>query len=87
MTFIEVLKDREGGSLELEPGVTSGDYLNGFLLGTRAALYENHRESLTVTLPAAVAVASEYVRSSLSISDAVSCPSSTVFSLLSPAGT
>ena len=27
-------------SLEVEPGVTSGDYLLGFLLGTRRALYE-----------------------------------------------
>ncbi|HCP38586.1 MAG TPA: glucose-6-phosphate isomerase, partial [Verrucomicrobiales bacterium] len=28
-TFIEVLKDRKGTSLEVERGVTSGDYLNG----------------------------------------------------------
>lgn len=51
MTFVEVLKDRQGPSLELDPGITSGDYLCGFLLGTQQALYENHRESLTVTLP------------------------------------
>ncbi|MEO0374294.1 MAG: glucose-6-phosphate isomerase [Cyanobacteria bacterium P01_A01_bin.17] len=51
MTFVEVLKDRQGPSLELEPGVTSGDYLTGFLLGTQQALYENHRGSITVTLP------------------------------------
>jgi glucose-6-phosphate isomerase len=35
----------------VEPGVTSGDYLHGFLLGTRAALYDNDRESVTITIP------------------------------------
>jgi len=50
VTFIEVLLDREGVSLSVEPGVTSGDYLNGFLQGTRKALYENGRHSLTITL-------------------------------------
>lgn len=49
--FIEVLKDRAGASFEVEPGVTSGDYLQGFLLGTRAALAEKGRESHTLTLP------------------------------------
>ncbi|MGB3494983.1 MAG: glucose-6-phosphate isomerase, partial [Elainellaceae cyanobacterium] len=29
VTFIEVLKDREGDSIQVEPGVTSGDYLSG----------------------------------------------------------
>ncbi|MEM9534532.1 MAG: glucose-6-phosphate isomerase [Cyanobacteria bacterium P01_A01_bin.3] len=50
-TFIEVLQDRDRPSTELEPGVTSGDYLEGFLLGTRQALYENDRDSIAVTLP------------------------------------
>jgi len=50
-TFIEVLEDRQGSSIELEPGVTTGDYLSGFLQGTRQALYENHRESITITVP------------------------------------
>jgi glucose-6-phosphate isomerase len=50
-TFIEVLEDRSGKSLEIEPGITSGDYLSGFLQGTRQALYENHRDSITVTIP------------------------------------
>ncbi len=49
-TFIEVLKDRNGDSMEVEPGNTSGDFLNGFFLGTRAALHENGRESITITL-------------------------------------
>jgi glucose-6-phosphate isomerase len=50
VTFIEVLRDRDGKSLQVEPGVTSGDYLNGFLHGTRQALYERGRESITLTL-------------------------------------
>jgi glucose-6-phosphate isomerase len=29
----------------------AGDFLHGFLLGTRAALYENGRESMTITVP------------------------------------
>jgi glucose-6-phosphate isomerase len=49
-TFIEVLKDRPGPSLEVEEQVTSGDFLVGFLLGTRRALYENGRESITLTV-------------------------------------
>jgi glucose-6-phosphate isomerase len=50
VTFIEVLNDREGRSLEVDPGVTSGDYLSSFLQGTRNALYENGRESLTISV-------------------------------------
>lgn len=50
VTFIEVLQDREGTSSEVEAGATSGDYLSGFLQGTRAALHDNGRESLTITL-------------------------------------
>lgn len=50
VTFIEVLRDRKGNSLQVEPDVTSGDYLHGFLQGTRRALHENNRESLTITL-------------------------------------
>jgi glucose-6-phosphate isomerase len=51
VTFIEVLHDRHGSSLEVEPGATSGDFLSGFLQGTRQALYENQRDSITVTIP------------------------------------
>jgi len=50
-TFIEVLTDRDGESIEIEPGVTSGDYLSGFLQGTRKALFENQRDSVTITIP------------------------------------
>ncbi|MEM7671700.1 MAG: glucose-6-phosphate isomerase [Verrucomicrobiota bacterium] len=48
--FIEVLKDRDGDSIEVEPGITSGDFLHGFLLGTRDALYETGRQSVTLTV-------------------------------------
>jgi glucose-6-phosphate isomerase len=50
VTFIEVLRDRKAASMEVEPGVTSGDYLSGFFLGTRQALFESDRESLTITI-------------------------------------
>jgi len=50
-TFIEVTRDRDGASLEVEPGVTSGDYLSGLFQGTRRALYENGRGSITITIP------------------------------------
>jgi len=50
VTFIEVLKDQEGKSTDVEPDVSSGDYLSGFLLGTRQALYESDRESITITI-------------------------------------
>jgi glucose-6-phosphate isomerase len=51
LTFIEVLKDRRGKRLEVEDGITSGDYLQGFLRGTRSALYESGRESITISIP------------------------------------
>jgi glucose-6-phosphate isomerase len=51
LTFIEVLKDRQGASIEVEAGITSGDYLSGLLQGTRQAIYENQRDSITVTIP------------------------------------
>ena len=58
-TFIEVLKDREGESISMDDeGMNSGDYLHGFFLGTRDALYEKDRKSVTLTIlevtPAAV---------------------------------
>ena len=64
VTFVEVLRDRASrttpsatlasfspDTLAVEPNVTSGDYLSGFLLGTRSALFEKNRESITVTIP------------------------------------
>jgi len=50
VTFIEVLKDRSGDSIEVEDGITAGDFLQGFYLGTRDALYENGRQSITITI-------------------------------------
>ena len=50
VTFIEVLEDRDGKSMALEDGATAGDYLAGFLLGTRRALYESDRQSITITI-------------------------------------
>ncbi|MBA3650274.1 MAG: glucose-6-phosphate isomerase [Chthoniobacterales bacterium] len=50
-TFIEVRKDRATDRFEVEPGVTSGDYLQGFLRGTRAALYEGERDSIALSIP------------------------------------
>jgi glucose-6-phosphate isomerase len=49
-TFIGVLHDHDVPSLEVEPGVTSGDYLSAYLQGTRNALHENGRESTTITI-------------------------------------
>ena len=51
VTFIEVRKDRALASLQVEPMVTSGDYLQGFLRGTRTALYEGGRDSITISIP------------------------------------
>ena len=51
VTFVEVRKERQRSSFEVEPGVTAGDYLQGFLRGSRTALYQSDRESITVSLP------------------------------------
>ena len=50
-TFIEVLRHRDcpGPNVD-EDGMNSGDYLHGFFLGTRDALYEKDRKSITLTI-------------------------------------
>jgi glucose-6-phosphate isomerase len=48
--FVRVLESG-GVAAEVDPGVTSGDYLHGLLLGTRAALADNGRRSITLTIP------------------------------------
>lgn len=61
--FIEVLADSSEKSrmarlpgqfnaknFFVEPEVTSGDYLSGFYQGTRSALYDSGRESVTITV-------------------------------------
>src|SRR5262249_10680209 len=55
VNFVQVLEDYCNGSkpvaeVEVRRDVQSGDYLNGFLFGTREALYENGRESFTIAL-------------------------------------
>ena len=49
-TFIEVQRERERPGAEVEPGFTTGDYLQGFLRGTRKALAEKGRESITLSI-------------------------------------
>ncbi|MFA9477810.1 glucose-6-phosphate isomerase [Phycisphaerales bacterium AB-hyl4] len=53
-TFVIVQQDvpRPGTQpmLEVDPDISSGDYLLGFWQGTRQALYENGRESMTLAL-------------------------------------
>jgi glucose-6-phosphate isomerase len=48
--FIEVLKDCDEKAIEVEQLTTSGDYLQGFYLGTRAALHGSGRESISITV-------------------------------------
>lgn len=54
VNFIVCLEDRNPIAArtapEIEPGVTSGDYLHGFWLGTRQALSEKNRQSITITI-------------------------------------
>jgi len=54
VNFVLVRRDRptrpEPAPLEVEPGITAGDYLHGFWLGTRRALTEAGRGSITLTL-------------------------------------
>ncbi len=50
-TFIEVRSTRDGESIAVDDsGATSEDYLQGFLRGTRGALYESGRLSLTISI-------------------------------------
>ena len=51
VSFIEVREGRAGASMKVEGDATTGDFLQGFLRGTRTALYEGGRDSLTVSLP------------------------------------
>ena len=48
VTFIEVLEDP--GEIQSLEGENPGDFLDGFLQGTRAALSEEGRSNLTITL-------------------------------------
>ena len=48
--FVEVLSDRQHSSVEVEASIRSGDYLNAFYMGTRKALYEGGRPSITISV-------------------------------------
>lgn len=50
-TFIEVREGRSERSIQVDGVNTSTDYLQGFLRGTRRALYENGRKSVTISIP------------------------------------
>ncbi len=49
-TFLGVLDDGYHGGIEVDPGLEAGDYLQGFLLGTRRALVEKGHPCLTLLL-------------------------------------
>lgn len=49
-TFIEVRKGREGASVEVDPGTIAADYLQGFMRGSRTALYQSGRKSITLSI-------------------------------------
>jgi glucose-6-phosphate isomerase len=51
VTFIRIDNRRAGKAIQIMPEVTLGDYLFASLEGTRNALYENGRDSITITLP------------------------------------
>ncbi len=51
VTFVRVLKDREGPSPLVGEESTSGDYLNAFLLGTKKALEDHGKRTLLLTVP------------------------------------
>lgn len=48
--FVEVLTDRSGPSVNVEDNIKTGDYLSAFYMGTRKALFEGGRQSLTITV-------------------------------------
>ncbi len=53
VTFIEVTEARAkvSDNVEVEEGASTGDFLQGFLRGTRDALSGSDRESITITVP------------------------------------
>jgi glucose-6-phosphate isomerase len=50
VTFIEIHRDHQNRSMIIDSGVTSGDYLQGFLLVKWQVLRENSRECITLSL-------------------------------------
>lgn len=56
VTFIEV-RQSPADKVQVEEGFTAGDYLQGFLRGTRKALAESGRQSITISIPSVNAYA------------------------------
>jgi glucose-6-phosphate isomerase len=50
LTLVEVKRDHDRKPVFVEESFTSGDFLSGFLLGTREALSQGGRETLTLTI-------------------------------------
>ena len=50
VNFIEVQVSHNNSGVQVEPGFLTSDFLEGFLLGTRSALAEVQRPSITITL-------------------------------------
>jgi hypothetical protein len=50
VAIVELRNDWRAARFEVEDGITSGDYLQGFLRGTRGALHDNGRESITISI-------------------------------------
>ena len=50
VTFIEVQKTRATDSIPVDGDATVADFLQGFLRGTRDALYDNGRQSITISI-------------------------------------
>jgi glucose-6-phosphate isomerase len=51
VTFVLVDEDRRAAGIEVESGLTMGDFLFGYAEGTRNALYAAGRESITISIP------------------------------------
>ncbi|MEZ4323540.1 MAG: glucose-6-phosphate isomerase, partial [Myxococcota bacterium] len=49
--LVQVLSDGQGDGELVEGSANTGDFLQGFLLGTRRALHESDRPTITLTVP------------------------------------
>jgi glucose-6-phosphate isomerase len=49
--FVQVLEDGNGSQTLVDGKFNAGDYLQGFLLGTRKALHDSGRPSVLITVP------------------------------------
>ena len=51
VTFVQVLRGRAGESITVGEESTSGDYLHAFMLGTKKALEDHGKRTMTLTIP------------------------------------